>query len=299
MFGYLSMLVEDPTCAVDVIDVNFLIVGHTHASIDQYFSVLSNKIEHAKFVGTPAGMMWLLSHAHSKASGMRPLLPPRRIDVIYDVKAAFRDGDFLFTYHHYQTPHVFRFEKIAGSNKCSMVYKLFSSYKTWLPRPPTKLSSRAEPVNQRVTAVYVADIFSAIGGLDQLLRDCGVSTSSSQAVLASAAVLTEIGELDSTFSKLNESVMLPSFNKDTQYETGEDRQESIDAFKQLWSTTSLRERSDAEGGYIIWLKSPCSVSTNLEHLTVNHHLTPCCFPFVTISRSLCFYLARRFIRLKL
>ena len=42
MFAYASALVENGY--FDVLEVNFLIVGHTHSSIDQYFSVLSKAI---------------------------------------------------------------------------------------------------------------------------------------------------------------------------------------------------------------------------------------------------------------
>ena len=39
------------TGLLDEIYVNFLIVGHTHISIDQYFSVLSRVINRAEFIG--------------------------------------------------------------------------------------------------------------------------------------------------------------------------------------------------------------------------------------------------------
>ena len=43
MFAYASALVE--LGYFDAIDTNFLIVGHTHSSIDQYISVLSKAIK--------------------------------------------------------------------------------------------------------------------------------------------------------------------------------------------------------------------------------------------------------------
>jgi hypothetical protein len=50
MFFYLSLLVEEEH--FDLIHVNFLIVGHTHSSIDQFFSVLSGHIKNQPFIGT-------------------------------------------------------------------------------------------------------------------------------------------------------------------------------------------------------------------------------------------------------
>jgi hypothetical protein len=71
LFGYLSLLVE--TEQFREIEANFLIVGHTHSSIDQYFSVLSRKIRAAGFIGTSMSMQYLLQHAHGDST-KRPLV---------------------------------------------------------------------------------------------------------------------------------------------------------------------------------------------------------------------------------
>lgn len=54
MFAYLSYLVELEK--FDNIYVNFLVVGHTHTSIDQYFSVITRKICSKRFVGSPIAL---------------------------------------------------------------------------------------------------------------------------------------------------------------------------------------------------------------------------------------------------
>jgi len=82
------MLVQ--TLAFEEIDVNFLIVGHTHSSIDQYFSVLSKAIHKAQFIGSPLALERLLKSAHNiKKYGKRPYLV-RPIRVYYDIKSAFK-----------------------------------------------------------------------------------------------------------------------------------------------------------------------------------------------------------------
>lgn len=58
---FLSMLIEDKF--FDTIEVNFLVAGHTHSKIDQYFSIFSNAIRKAKFIGTPLALEWLLCNA--------------------------------------------------------------------------------------------------------------------------------------------------------------------------------------------------------------------------------------------
>jgi hypothetical protein len=71
LFGYLALLVETGT--FKEIYANFLIVGHTHSSIDQYFSVLSRKIRTSNFIGTPLSMKDLLQTAHTDVH-KRPLI---------------------------------------------------------------------------------------------------------------------------------------------------------------------------------------------------------------------------------
>ena len=49
--------------------INFLIVGHTHSSIDQYFSVLSKAIDSAEWIGSPISLQALCSQAHKATRG--------------------------------------------------------------------------------------------------------------------------------------------------------------------------------------------------------------------------------------
>jgi len=58
MFGYFSLLVE--SFSFDVVHVNFLIVGHTHSSIDQYFGVLTGAIKQTHYIASPLSLIELL-----------------------------------------------------------------------------------------------------------------------------------------------------------------------------------------------------------------------------------------------
>jgi len=60
------MLVEKNL--VDEVLINFLIVGHTHSSLDQWFSVFSKRISASKYIGTPLSMEYLLQHSHTSFS---------------------------------------------------------------------------------------------------------------------------------------------------------------------------------------------------------------------------------------
>lgn len=71
MFTYLSIMVELQILAQ--VEIHFLIVGHTHTTIDQYFSALNNGLDQTNFVGTPLAMRYLLEHVHGVES-RRPIV---------------------------------------------------------------------------------------------------------------------------------------------------------------------------------------------------------------------------------
>ncbi len=86
MFSYASALVE--LGYFEAIDMNFLIVGHTHhSSIDQYFSVLSKAIKSAEFIGSPISLQALCIQAHKDRS--RPSVN-RQLDVCYNLVDAMK-----------------------------------------------------------------------------------------------------------------------------------------------------------------------------------------------------------------
>jgi hypothetical protein len=44
----------------DTVDIFFLIAGHTHDSIDQYFSVMAKQTFSCEFIGSPLSLQALL-----------------------------------------------------------------------------------------------------------------------------------------------------------------------------------------------------------------------------------------------
>jgi len=128
------------------VELFFLIVGHTHASIDQYFSVLSRLILKTNFIGSPLALenLLLTHNVDRQLSGIAwtseenrkafPLLV-KKISVVYDMKKAlspFINHQIRF----YSIPHMFRFELFHGV--CAMQYALFSTHSTLLPRRPER-----------------------------------------------------------------------------------------------------------------------------------------------------------------
>ena len=106
MFTYLSLLVERGY--FDEIRVNFLIVGHTHTSIDQYFSVITKKLRN-KFVGSPLALQHLFN------SCQEPKIN-RMIHVHYDYKKWL--SPIINPMKHYGLPHVFVFRRRLGRAIC-------------------------------------------------------------------------------------------------------------------------------------------------------------------------------------
>ena len=86
MFSYFSLLVE--TMVFDKIQVNFLIVGHTHSSIDQYFSILSKAIGDCEFIGSPMALEALFEKAHKAGKLANKPLIQRQLTAYYDVITA-------------------------------------------------------------------------------------------------------------------------------------------------------------------------------------------------------------------
>ena len=62
MFCFLSHLIED--CYFDEIKLFFLIVGHTHNILDQWFGTLMQAIRCASFIGSVLALHELYKIAH-------------------------------------------------------------------------------------------------------------------------------------------------------------------------------------------------------------------------------------------
>ena len=84
MFSYFSLLIEQ--FFFDEIHVNFLIVGHTHSSIDQYFSVLTGAIKNSFFIASPLSLMELLKISHKVEAISKRSSIVRPVVVYYDIK---------------------------------------------------------------------------------------------------------------------------------------------------------------------------------------------------------------------
>ena len=100
MFCYAEMLVE--LNLADIVNMNFLIVGHTHDNLDQMFSVLSKAIDDAHYILTPVGMRELIATAHANPKD-RPQFNIH-LQYVHDW-VSFFDGMFNKRFHFYNVPY--------------------------------------------------------------------------------------------------------------------------------------------------------------------------------------------------
>lgn len=124
MFTYLSLLIDRGF--FDVIHVNFLIVGHTHTSIDQYFSLVSKAIKRCNFIGSPLSLRKLFGTVGD------PLVN-RKLSVFYNYKD-WLEKVINTTLKWYNLPHVFRFRRVYG--RCICQHKPYSTSPVYLPEEP-------------------------------------------------------------------------------------------------------------------------------------------------------------------
>jgi hypothetical protein len=123
MFAWFNHLVEDGV--FDVIDMFFLIAGHTHCPIDQLFSVVSAAITRAEFIGSKLAMMalWRVAHDLTDQKNKEACIKEvREIEIYHDYDAKYAPVlNPLF--RHHSGPHRYQIRR----HKVSIVYcrKLF------------------------------------------------------------------------------------------------------------------------------------------------------------------------------
>jgi hypothetical protein len=150
---FCSILVE--AGYFQTVTVGFLIVGHTHASIDQYFSCLRRKIRNASFIASPMALQHLFllpfSASERKKSRFRKPLSQLQLYFVHDYRSA------LAPYYNpaitsFNIPYQFKFFNVLS--KCVSQHKQFADSKLpWLPL-------QSSEVLKTVDQLYKARVFS-------------------------------------------------------------------------------------------------------------------------------------------
>ena len=152
-FMFCSILVE--AGYFQLVTVGFLIVGHTHASIDQYFSCLRRKIRNASFIASPMALQHLFTlpftASEKKKSQFRPPISQLQLYFVHDYRSALAPY-FNPAITNYNIPYQFKFFNVLS--KCVNQHKQFADPKLpWLPL-------QSSEVLRTVEQLYKSRIFS-------------------------------------------------------------------------------------------------------------------------------------------
>ena len=183
MMCYSSLLIE--LFAFDEVEIAFLIVGHTHASIDQYFSVIAKAIRRTHFIGTPVALLELIRRCHNASWHQKAII--REIKVYYDLKEMFKP--YLNTRIKYFTiPHIFRFTPYFG-HVAIMEYLMFSTSKRLMPpRPSVPIADMISFLKAVGSESIQLQDLAIIDGPSRFTEFMGLGTSSSSSSSSSTTV---------------------------------------------------------------------------------------------------------------
>lgn len=186
-FMFNSLLVE--LGYFEIITVGFLIIGHTHASIDQYFSCLRGLIRRANFIASPLALQHLFSlqaiQSTSKKRKYRPPILQIQLHYVHDYVKFFepyRNKDIC----GYGVPYQFKFYNLLGKAVCQ--YKQFSDTALeWLPKPPIVADRTTEQLyRENITIIEDHLSLESVTGRVEFMNFVGLpetTTSSSSTVV--------------------------------------------------------------------------------------------------------------------
>jgi hypothetical protein len=183
MFCFLSHVVEERY--FDEIEVMFLIVGHTHNILDQWFSVLAKAIRNAHFIGSILAIQELYKIAHNeKQADFRPAM-------VHQMRF-FRDYRRWYDpvrndrIHNFNIPHRFKFSYDELLGVAVMRYMPFSpphglkTNEVWHPLP----RDVATVTNTRTDGDIILTPLITFNGPEVVLAALGVVGETNQTDLA-------------------------------------------------------------------------------------------------------------------
>ena len=258
---YSSLLIE--IFAFDEVEIAFLIVGHTHASIDQYFSVIAKAIRKAHFIGTPLALLELIRRCHDASWQQKAVI--REIQVYYDLKAMFQPY-VNKRIKYYNIPHIFRFLPSFG-HVAVMDYKNFVGNQ-FMPPPPTTAISDLISFEKHIGAESISiPELAVVNGSSSLTNFLGLGTASSSSghisVVAPKSMHDMLGKTDQIDLLRDVNSLLDDFEKISvrsiqQQETRmNDEAEGLPVQRVYQYRDDMQRKmmnhNNGTEGYIIWL----------------------------------------------
>jgi hypothetical protein len=203
---YYSLLVE--SYCFDDIEIAFLIVGHTHASIDQYFSVIpSRAIKKARFIGTSMAPQELIRRCHNESWQQDAVI--REIKVYYNMmKAMFAPPYINKKIKYFNLPHLFQVVPIFG-HVAIFLYKVDSSMPHWNPKKPNAKITDLDSLLANAGAQSILNPeLAAVNGQTKFLQFLGLlddtNTTSSEDFLGKPKQIAALQEVNNLLPELEQ-----------------------------------------------------------------------------------------------
>lgn len=177
MYGYLSLL--NFLGYFESIQINYLIVGHTHGPIDQYFSVITNKLWDTPFVGSPMALQCLLLECENPQIN-------RQLWVHRDWKA-WLDPILNHSLKFISIPHVVLFTRELSLS--ILQHKAFSTRENFLPLKPQgvhAVTDKTTLAGYVKTGTIVLDELHSLGGLAAVYKECIGSNVTKESLIKNA-----------------------------------------------------------------------------------------------------------------
>ena len=192
-FTFCSILVE--AGYFQTITVGFLIVGHTHASIDQYFSCLRRKIRNASFIASPIALQHLFtlpfSASEKKKSRFRPPISQLQLYFVHDYRSALAPY-YNSAITNYNIPYQFKFSNVLS--KCVCQHKQFSDPKLpWLPLQSSEVLKTVEQLyKSRIFGIENTHSLSTETGKAMLAEHMGFRDNFNSSRLGSSTIGSDL-----------------------------------------------------------------------------------------------------------
>ena len=260
-FMYSSLLIE--LFAFDEVEIAFLIVGHTHASIDQYFSVIAKAIRKAEFIGTPIALLELIRRCHDSSWQQKAVI--REIKVYYDLKTMFEPYRNK-RIKYFGIPHIFRFTPFIG-HVAIMEYKNFSRDRFMPPRPSVPIPDiQSLERNTGAESILIPEL-AAVNGSSALTEFLGLGTASTSSSNISIVAPKSMHDMLGKNDKINllkdvnsllddfESLSIRSIQQQEARLNDEEEGlpvQKINQYRADLQRKMMNQNSSAEG-FIIWL----------------------------------------------
>ena len=174
MYGYLSLL--NYLGHFDTIQINYLIVGHTHGPIDQYFSVLSKRLWRTSFVGSPMALQCLFGECEKPQVN-------RQLWVHRDWKS-WLEPIINKTLKFISIPHVVLFTRELSLS--ILQHKAFSTKENFLPLKPQgvqMVTNKDQLAGFSKTGVLILEELGLFGGFSAVHKECVGSVVTTQSLI--------------------------------------------------------------------------------------------------------------------